>query len=92
LGNSPPPLTDFSPRFTRHLFGRAKIGNPTSQCPQRFQRSKRSKRKKRKKRNKPNKLAVDGSLIQKELGFVPEYDLKTGWQETIKEMRRSGDL
>jgi len=37
-------------------------------------------------------IAVDGSLIQKELGFVPQYDLKTGWQETIQEMRRSGDL
>jgi UDP-glucose 4-epimerase len=34
-------------------------------------------------------IAVDGSLIQKELGFVPHYDLKTGWEETIKEMRYS---
>jgi nucleoside-diphosphate-sugar epimerase len=31
-------------------------------------------------------IAVDGSLIQKELGFVPRYDLKTGWEETIREM------
>jgi nucleoside-diphosphate-sugar epimerase len=37
-------------------------------------------------------IAVDGSLIQKELGFVPQYDLKTGWEETIQEMRRSGAL
>jgi nucleoside-diphosphate-sugar epimerase len=37
-------------------------------------------------------IAVDGSLIQKELGFMPHYDLKTGWEETIKEMRHSGDL
>jgi nucleoside-diphosphate-sugar epimerase len=37
-------------------------------------------------------IAVDGSLIQKELGFVPQYDLKTGWEETIKEMRLSGAL
>jgi len=37
-------------------------------------------------------IAVDGSLIQKELGFVPQYDLKTGWEETIKEMRLSGEL
>jgi nucleoside-diphosphate-sugar epimerase len=29
-------------------------------------------------------IAVDGSLIQRELGFVPEYDLVTGWQETIR--------
>jgi UDP-glucose 4-epimerase len=32
-------------------------------------------------------IAVDGSLIQKELGFVPQYDLKTSWEETIREMR-----
>ena len=32
-------------------------------------------------------IAVDGSLIQKELGFVRQYDLKTGWEETIREMR-----
>ena len=37
-------------------------------------------------------IAVDGSLIQKELGFVPQYNLKDGWEETIKEMRRSGEL
>ena len=30
-------------------------------------------------------IAVDGSLIQKELGFIPQYDLKTGWEETIRE-------
>jgi len=32
-------------------------------------------------------IAVDGSLIQKELGFVPQYDLKAGWEDTIREMR-----
>jgi nucleoside-diphosphate-sugar epimerase len=37
-------------------------------------------------------IAVDGTLVKKELGFVPEYDLKTGWKETIKEMRLSGEL
>jgi nucleoside-diphosphate-sugar epimerase len=37
-------------------------------------------------------IAVDGRLIQKELGFVPQYDLKTGWKETIKEMREGGLL
>jgi nucleoside-diphosphate-sugar epimerase len=31
-------------------------------------------------------IAVDGSLIQNELGFVPRYDIKTGWDETIREM------
>jgi len=30
-------------------------------------------------------IAVDGSLIQRELGFMPQYDLKTGWEETIRE-------
>jgi len=30
-------------------------------------------------------IAVDGSLIQKELGFVPQYDLKTGWEEVAEE-------
>jgi nucleoside-diphosphate-sugar epimerase len=37
-------------------------------------------------------IAVDGSLIQKELGFVPQYDLKMGWEETIRERRDSGVL
>jgi nucleoside-diphosphate-sugar epimerase len=37
-------------------------------------------------------IAVNGSLIQKELGFVPQYDLQTGWRETIGEMRRIGHL
>ena len=37
-------------------------------------------------------IAVDGSVIQKELGFVPQYDLRTGWEETIKEMRRGNSL
>lgn len=32
-------------------------------------------------------IAVDGSLIQKELGFIPQYDLDDGWEETIKEMK-----
>jgi len=30
-------------------------------------------------------IAVDGSLFQKEIGFVPKYDLKTDWEETVKE-------
>ena len=37
-------------------------------------------------------IAVDGSLIQKELGFMPQYDLKAGWEETIKEMQEFGTL
>ncbi|MGC9975265.1 MAG: NAD-dependent epimerase/dehydratase family protein [Syntrophales bacterium] len=37
-------------------------------------------------------IAVNGSLIQKELEFVPQYDLQTGWKETVKEMREGGAL
>ena len=32
-------------------------------------------------------IAVAGSLIQQELGSVPQYDLKTGWEETIRTIR-----
>jgi nucleoside-diphosphate-sugar epimerase len=32
-------------------------------------------------------IAVDGSLIQKELGFLPQYNLNVGWENTIREMR-----
>jgi nucleoside-diphosphate-sugar epimerase len=32
-------------------------------------------------------IAVDGSRIQKELGFLRRYDLHAGWEETIREMR-----
>lgn len=37
-------------------------------------------------------IAVDGSLIQKELGFVPQYDLRAGWEETIREMRETNSF
>ena len=37
-------------------------------------------------------IAVDGSLIQKELGFIPQYDLSAGWREVVQEMRRMGEL
>jgi len=33
-------------------------------------------------------IAVEGKLIQQELGFVPRYDLQTGWEETIQEMQK----
>jgi UDP-glucose 4-epimerase len=36
-------------------------------------------------------IAVDGSRIRTELGFKPQYDLRSGWQETVQEMRRMGD-
>ncbi len=35
-------------------------------------------------------IAVDSSRFQKDIGFVPQYDLKTGWKETILEMRQVG--
>jgi nucleoside-diphosphate-sugar epimerase len=37
-------------------------------------------------------IAVDGGRMQSELGFVPQFDLQTGWRETIKEMRTNGEL
>lgn len=37
-------------------------------------------------------IAVDSQRIQKELGFVPSFDLSTGWKDTVQEMRRSGKL
>jgi UDP-glucose 4-epimerase len=30
-------------------------------------------------------IAVDGSLFQKEIGFVPQFDLKAGWVDAVKE-------
>jgi len=32
-------------------------------------------------------IAVDSHRIQQEIGFIPQYDLLTGWIDTIKEMR-----
>jgi len=37
-------------------------------------------------------IAVDGLRIQKELGFIPHYDLSAGWKETVQEMRRMNSL
>ncbi|MEN6508524.1 MAG: hypothetical protein ABFD63_07075 [Smithella sp.] len=28
-------------------------------------------------------IAVDGSLFQKEIGFVPQFDLKAGWRDAV---------
>ncbi len=30
-------------------------------------------------------IAVDGRLFQKEIGFVPQFDLKAGWRDAVKE-------
>lgn len=37
-------------------------------------------------------IAADGQRIQSLLGFTPQYDLMSGWQETIKEIKEMGDL
>ena len=37
-------------------------------------------------------IAVDSSRIRTELGFKPRYDLRSGWQETVQEMRKMGEL
>jgi UDP-glucose 4-epimerase len=37
-------------------------------------------------------IAVDSRRIRTTLEFRPEYSLKRGWEEAIREMRRRGDL
>ena len=37
-------------------------------------------------------VAVDGSAIQRELNFVPEYTLLPGWQRVVNEMKTRGEL
>ncbi|MCJ7643196.1 MAG: NAD-dependent epimerase/dehydratase family protein [Candidatus Aminicenantes bacterium] len=37
-------------------------------------------------------MAVDGHRIQDETGFKPKFDLLSGWQEAIEEMRSRGEL
>lgn len=37
-------------------------------------------------------IAVESNRIQRELGFVPRYDLDTGWRETIQERLERGIL
>ena len=37
-------------------------------------------------------VAVSCQRIQAELGFVPQFNLARGWQETVQEMRQAGDL
>ena len=32
-------------------------------------------------------IAVSSQRIQTELGFKPQYDLRSGWRETVEEMR-----
>jgi UDP-glucose 4-epimerase len=37
-------------------------------------------------------VAVESQTIQTELGFLPYYNLNSGWRETIQEMQRVGEL
>jgi hypothetical protein len=37
-------------------------------------------------------IAVEGRLIRDALGFTPLYDLRTGWNEAVSEMRLLGNL
>jgi nucleoside-diphosphate-sugar epimerase len=37
-------------------------------------------------------VAVDGRKFVIQLGFAPQYDLASGWRETVEEMRRLGEL
>lgn len=37
-------------------------------------------------------VAVESKRIQQYLGFIPEYDLVSGWKKTVMEMRQSGEL
>jgi len=37
-------------------------------------------------------VAVEGSRIQRELGFQPRFDLRRGWQIAIEQLRLSGRL
>ncbi len=37
-------------------------------------------------------IAVNSQRIQTELRFKPQYDLESGWRETIQEMRKMGIL
>ena len=37
-------------------------------------------------------VAVDGQRFCQLTGFVPRYDLTSGWRETVAEMRQAGDL
>jgi len=35
-------------------------------------------------------IALESARIQRELGLVPQHDLKKEWRETIREMRERG--
>jgi len=37
-------------------------------------------------------IAVESKRIQSQLGFVPKYDLISGWQQAVEYMRKMGDL
>jgi len=37
-------------------------------------------------------IAVSGEKISRLLGFNPQYNLASGWRETVEEMRQAGDI
>lgn len=37
-------------------------------------------------------VAVDGRRIQRELEFMPRYDLAAGWKDAVEELQRIGEL
>jgi len=37
-------------------------------------------------------IAVSGDKIRHLLGFSPQYDLASGWRETVEDIRKTGDL
>jgi len=37
-------------------------------------------------------IAVSGEKISRLLGFVPHYDLASGWRETVEDMCHAGEL
>jgi UDP-glucose 4-epimerase len=37
-------------------------------------------------------VRADSTRIQEELGFVPQTDLATGWQKTVAELRKNGEI
>lgn len=37
-------------------------------------------------------VAVDGHKIQKDLGFRPALDLRSGWARTVRDLREAGEL
>jgi UDP-glucose 4-epimerase len=37
-------------------------------------------------------IAVSGDKIRRVLGFMPQYDLTSGWRETVENLRHTGEV